>query len=297
MLKKPQDMKMNKKISIMILMLLIPFIALAQEAEEEKEVKYDEFGEVIEEEEVYIYNYDPKAIGITVNLSTMTFIGDNPARNAFFETKSDENGEDIDILGGSLQETQSGIDLKFLFPLKNEDLHIPVGFDYIWCKARELDNMEASEYNGKVISQYKSNIFSLYTGIQYDLIEFPEYRIRMHADLLAYATYFHNNDFSKVVKDGATVKKEIPLESKDDTFRAGLGVNLGAEARIYRGLFFNWDLGVSCYNLIGRDDERGQLMTPQKQFENKEDLLFGYQLKVGFLYFISFKKNNIENEI
>ncbi len=289
MLKKQSDIKMTKRISMVLIVLAL--IALSSTTSSAQGPEVDEFGDVIEEKDVYVYHYDPQAIGLSANLSTMTLVGDNPARVSFVDVHSDAEGNEDVTYGGSLSETQSGIDFKFIIPLANDKLHIPVGIDYIWCHAAELENLPQDKDADRLLMDYKANIFSMYSGIQYDLIEFPEYHIRIHGDLLAFGSYYHNYGFKAIFKKGnGDVVSTVIQETKDNAFRLGMGVNFGAEARVLRGLFFNWDLGLNCYNLIGRDDKRGQLLTPHTISENQEDLLFGYTLKIGLLYYLSFEK-------
>lgn len=218
------------------------------------------------------------------NLSTLTFIGDNPSRLSFYDAKYVDGEREV-VIGGSMKEAQRGIDAHLNFQFSEASTYrIPVGFEYIWCSSSEMQN----RYPTRLIARFETDIMSAYSGIHKVLWSEPVYDISLYAGLEIRGSYFHNIYYDVYFKRDGEIVLRSNLTEKDNALRLGASFRFGGEGKLYKDFYIGWSTGITCMNLIGIDAERGELMTPEGAYENKESFLFAYNINVGIFY--KFKK-------
>lgn len=220
-------------------------------------------------------------IHFTGGLSTLTFVGDNPATHGFVHDFKEGADKDFTI-GGSFQETQRGIDLRADLSMTEDDKwRIPVGFNYIFCRSREMRNYREL----KAVKAFNTDILSLYSGVHYCLWKYPVQDISVYAGAEVYGSYFTNIKYEIYFKDGGKELDREPRPTKDNAFRIGSALRLGGEGKVYKDVYLSWGVGLHCMNLLIRDEGRGELMTPSLEYEYnyEETFLFGYSVNIGAL--------------
>lgn len=218
------------------------------------------------------------------NLSTLTFIGSNPARLSFYNTKHSDGEEEV-TLGGSMKEAQRGIDAHINLQFEETSTYrIPIGVEYLICSAYEMQNYRSM----RNITAFKTDIITIYSGLHKIIWNYPEYDISLYTGLELRGTYFHNIYYDNYNKKDGEILARANLTPKDNALRLGATARFGGEGKLYKDFYIGWSGGLTCMNLIGRDADRGELMTPEAFYENHESLLFGYNINVGIFY--KFKK-------
>ena len=219
---------------------------------------------------------------LSVNLNTLTFIGSNAARLSFVNVATESDGSETITIGGSLKETQRGININVSIPIgKNNKYEIPIGADYLFFGAKEMQN-----YNSmRNITVFDCDMLSFYTGVHRVLYDYRGlFDLTIHGGFTLNFNSFRNSLFEIQFKKNGQLVETIDFDEKDDANRLGISGMIGGEGRLINNVYVNWSFGLTCLNLFWRDDERGELLTPTNSLEDKENLLFGYNIILGILY-------------
>lgn len=229
-----------------------------------------------------IYDYD---YTLGIGLSTSKILGDNlsalPMRLVVFDD------EDTRV-GGSFNGAMPGIDVRMNYQLDdNGDWRMPIGLDYVFYSARErqpLTPFYTQYYNHEV------NVFSPYIGLNYTLLRLPLAKSLVYGGIEFRGSYVHNAEFtfSEEYVNDPTQNSNF-TNSKDDAFRMGGLVRLGIEGELYERYILNASWGMGVMNLLGRDDSRGQLLTPLNNIgavtgENTEELITNFYFSLSIHY-------------
>lgn len=220
---------------------------------------------------------------VTGGLAIMNIIGNNPAAMPFVKEEVMDNGEYKYTYGGSFQETQSGFDVNLRIPLDDNDkLRIPIGLEYIFFRSKELEHVISSESSHDFLLVNKLDLITLYSGMHYVLLKYPEYDINIYTGFEVRGTYLTYSDFrgTEIFKDDVDKVWDLNDKDKTDAFRIGACVKFGGEGRIYKNMYANWFFGLTALNLIGTEKSRGEFLTPGTVLETRESTVFTYQ--IGF---------------
>ena len=205
-----------------------------------------------------VYDYD-YSLGIA--FTTSKILGDNPAINTLTPLSTS-------VLGGSFNGAMPGVEVKGQYKLDDVgDWRLVGGFNYTFYSAREKVPRENSIYR----ITHEVNIFSPLIGINYTLFRFPSALSSIYAGVEARYNYLHGsealfNDESK--QTGETTL--LATYGKENASRVGGIFKLGLEGELHENYMINVSWGVDVLNAIGRDNNRGQLLSPY----NMEDLRF-----------------------
>lgn len=211
-----------------------------------------------------------------IGLSTTKIIGDNP--NTF-----DFGNPDSDIIGGSFNEWQPGIDLRLLFVLnESRTLRLPIGIDYQIFRAYERFPLVVTSE----VFRQKLNIMSFYTGINYTLIKFPVADARLFASLEPRFSYIHLLSFEQDIdyKNPARRDSIVSYPTKNNAFRIGGSLKLGIDGKVKNNFYVNVSFGISSVNLLLRDDDRAELFTPDKSFQDGESIVGTMNMTIMLQY-------------
>lgn len=205
-------------------------------------------------------------------LSTDWITSDNPA--VYRLASSDTAINPKDEFGGALDGMQVGFGVRIYADLDaQKKFRIPLGVDiYTFSGVQALN---ATTY--KVRLRHDVNVFTGIVGFEYSFLEFP----------LAYARAFVGGEIrplyvapNNIVQDdftigptGNIISTHKEFNGKPGAFRLGGMVRLGIEGEIYYPVFLNTSIGYGVMNLIGRKDDRGELLTPRNINEPKEQML------------------------
>jgi len=223
-----------------------------------------------------------KNVSLSAGLVTTQILGDNPGTWPIIERDASLNHD----IGGSFKGNQPGFGLRLNLPVDKDGLFIaPVGFDYIYFRALE-----------RVPIATKTTLFLMHSvsvptatlGMNYFFLKFPIANVRAFAGLEARGSFVQEGDFYRRFEYGNFDSVAIiDTKTKSSVFRLGGALKLGIEGEFLSPWYVTTGVSLDAMNLIGKDGNRGELLTPMKSFENKESLV----LNLHFLFMIQYKFN------
>ncbi len=192
-----------------------------------------------------------------------------------------EEGEDF-IRGGSFDVAQPGIEFRMEYYL-NDRFTIPFGLDYTFFTSKELvplNNFIYFKYDHKI------KYTGIYTGLYYTIKKYKILDTRIYGGIDARASFINNIEFKQYM-----VFREIPelndtrdLNTKSNAFRFGGTAKLGVDANFNEYLNMHFDFAYSIINLIGAEDDRGELFSVDKDFQNQESLVHMFHISLMLQY-------------
>lgn len=216
---------------------------------------------------------------IGAGISTTKIMGDNPG--AWQILNKDTS---IYQLGGSFDGPQPGIDIRMTFDMdKRGSIRVPLGFEYTFYSAKE--RVPIARYLTAFLSN-ELNVSSIYTGIQYAFVEFPKARAKGYIGFDVRASFIHKATYRYQERYVLNPEndQDITLHIKEDTWRMGTIFRLGFEGDLYKKMQINVSAGPGMMNLVGRDDERRELLTPKKLFETQESVVWNFYFTLMLQY-------------
>lgn len=220
---------------------------------------------------------------IGIGLSGTAFFNDNPSWKPISYTPDPNDF----IVGGSFDGLESGIHLSVMTNLnESSSLLLPLSFEYDWLSSAE----EMYPFTGaKWQVKHSIDIQKIGTGLQWQFLTFPFKDVKgyMEADIKGIfinQQIFKREETLRHADGSVTVTKNSYLP-KQTAFRIGAEYKLGFRGQLANNLFINSFLGIELLNLIGRDAERGELLTPFPNNESKEQ----YVPNLHFVLMIEYK--------
>lgn len=203
------------------------------------------------------------------NLNTLPLIPNRPYNDKF-------------IQGGSFDNAQTGIEARYSMPLgTSERWRIPIILDYTFYSAKEL---QAASPNLYIHFKNESNLLGLNTGLHYFLAKYPFSKAKIYTGLELRTVYVHNVNYMHRVdyKQPGFEEYEFTFNSsKKNGFRLGTYARLGVEGLLAKNLYVNISFAGGVLNLVGRDNDRGELFTPDNTYQTEESLV--YTIDTSFL--------------
>ncbi len=209
--------------------------------------------------------FDSYAIG--AGFSTVSILGDNPAKLPIIQNDTNKKF----IYGGSFDAVQSGFATRLTL-YKGDRIRIPVDLDLTIYSSGERYPI-----SGLLTVYYWHEVhnLSIGTGLHYVLtyLDWAEADIYSGIDLrgniitkseLTYRDHWRNSpnrDTSYIV------------DRKSGAFRFGSYARLGIDGKLKNKLRIDASVALGLLNIIPRDNKRGELLTPLKIFENKEQIV------------------------
>ncbi|MDT3739743.1 MAG: hypothetical protein RO257_09600 [Candidatus Kapabacteria bacterium] len=211
-------------------------------------------------------------IGTKVNfglgLISTGIVGDNRAKLPMATTSTDEDA----FTGGSFKYTQPGIQARLTFPINNyEDFRFISTFEYTFFVGRERFGYD----NVTVLFSNKLNLMSFGFGLEYVWANLDFANAKLYTGVDVKANYIYKIYSDRYIKylDNYIEPDLLIYDAKEDALRFGGNIKLGVEGRLRQNFHVNTGFSLGLVNLIGRDDSRGELMTPSTDFENHESFL------------------------
>lgn len=229
-----------------------------------------------------VYDYD---YSLGVAFTTSKILGDNPAINTMRLINSS-------VPGGSFNGAMPGVELVGQYKLDDiGDWRLVGGLNYTFYSARERFPSDLSENR----LTHTVNILTPLVGINYTIFRFPSAMSSFYAGLQLRYNYIHGSEFTfteTLNSTGEIVPRKPRDIGKENTGRVGGLLKLGIEGEISENYMINVSWGIDVLNAFGRDNGRGQLLTPfqQKDFvivvpsELKEDLTYNFYFSLMIQY-------------
>lgn len=211
---------------------------------------------------------------VATGLTTTSILGNNPAKLPMVPMTDEEDA----VTGGALKHAQPGVELRFTFPVDmSETMSIPLSLDYTFFTGRERINTSQFIVD---IWTHSLNIFSINTGLHYVFYKMDFANAKMYGGMEARLSFIHNID-TRAERD--YLEDLLPDETwivpaKESTTRFGGNLRLGVEGKLHKNLYVNTGAVLSVVNLIGKDDARGELLTPIKFLEVQESTLSSFHI-------------------
>jgi hypothetical protein len=228
--------------------------------------------------DLYDYEY---SLGIA--FTTSKILGDNPAINTLRPINSS-------VPGGSFNGAMPGVEVKGQYKLDDVgDWRLVGGVNYTFYSAREKFPGDISIFR----LSHSLNILSPLVGINYTIFRFPSAMSSFYAGIEARYNYVHASEF--ILNETSRINDEFLSErsiSKESAGRVGGLVKLGIEGEISDNYMINVSWGIDVLNALGRDNDRGQLLTPYSTevlvpglgYELEEELTYNFYFSLMIQY-------------
>ncbi|MCX7909253.1 MAG: hypothetical protein N2560_07040 [Ignavibacteria bacterium] len=221
-------------------------------------------------------NSQLRDLAVEIGLIPTSVFGDNGASNVF------TTGVKESTIGGGFFGFQNGILLKTVWVLEESNLSIPFGLEYIFYRA-----YHRVPYAPRVTFYFKHFIDAptLTLGLRYNLFKLPFANVKAYAELDARGSFIGKSNYSLRIDYEALDSTEIKKVShKNSVFRFGTGFKIGFLGEIVHPWYANMFASVSYVNLLGKNNRRGELLTPVPKYESSENPVYNFQLAVTLFY-------------
>lgn len=241
-----------KKIIISILLIVSSLLLHAQEKQK------------IVSTRQYINNYS-----IAGGFHFNQILGESIGRKAMISYAEVADTNIVAKPGGSYDGIQSGLEIRMTYYLGDEDEYkIPFGVTYDFYRAKEYTPI------GTKLAQSLANshdIIGMYFGFDYKLLDFWRGNVNLYAGSYINLNYVINHEYTvEYINKFDPDKDSTSTSSKENAFRLGPNFHFGFEGEIEKNWHLNFTIGVGILNLIGTDDNRGELLTNRKVTATKE---------------------------
>lgn len=152
----------------------------------------------------------------------------------------------------------------------NRKYRISLGGDYLFLSGGQ--RMEEKFF--QLIGRHTMNIISLSSGLEYAFATLPLANAKVYAGAEASCSFLENIEFQRQLyyKVFDTLIVQTPT-TKQSATRLGAAIRLGIEGELLDPLYINMSVAYSAVNLFNRDDNRGELLTPQRIGEFQESVV------------------------
>lgn len=217
---------------------------------------------------------------IAVGLSTTQIMGDNAGRLPL-----QPSGEvEPYVFGGGFLGAQPGIEFRITVPLDEERRwRVPFGLDYQFYSAK--DRMPV----GSSIVDYRDHslqVITPYAGLSYVLQDFRFLKAKTYVSLEFRAAMINN--VKSIWREDYLYFEDldttIVYRTKPETTRLGGVLKFGVEGKLFDPIQLNANVGLSLMNIVGRDENRRELLTPFRLFEVKESFVLNLNFSLLFQY-------------
>lgn len=220
-------------------------------------------------------------ITVSGGLTTLRILGDNANTAPILQRDTSKK----QIIGGSFNGTNPGFGLKANFGLdKGGKFNIPLGFEYIffWTAQRIPISRKTTAY-----LKHTADMPVVTLGFDYKFYRLPFANVKLYAGAEFRGSFIMQGDYNRQIEyaefDSIVVYDN---KTKNSTFRGGLGFKLGLDGQVIDKFWLNLNFSWTYLNMIGKDDSRGELLTPTKLFESKESevVTFNFQFLLQYRF-------------
>lgn len=208
-------------------------------------------------------------IQIGVGLTTSWINGTNPATDIIFPKDT------IHSIGGGFNGQQPGLAIRGVFIMDQERrMRITAGLDYIWYTG--LQRIEGPGYT--FYARHNLDLPTVVLGFEYAFLNLPLANAKMYVGMDARYSILTNGDFRrKIVYKLIDVISDTTINTKESFGavqpRLGAAIKVGIEGELLDPVYVNISGAYGAINLFGRDDKRGEYLTPTNLSEIKENIL------------------------
>lgn len=213
-------------------------------------------------------------------LRTVQILGTNPNNSPMLQRDTLKE----QYIGGGFTQTNSGIVLAgFVEFGETADFVLPFGFEYT-----EFIALERVPISPRTTAYLRNTVVapSLFVGMNYKFFTFPFAGVRAYTGIEFNTNFFQSTDFYRRIEYGSLDSNMITrIKTKTPATRIGGDIKLGFDGPVYQRLFINASIALSAANLLFRDDNRGELLTPTKLDESKENIMLTFRFGLFLRYY------------
>lgn len=210
------------------------------------------------------------------------FIGGGITGTNIFESNlgwkpiANKTGDSTYQIGGSFDGIETGILIKGETNLdKDGNFMLPFSFEFVWLNAFEL----VPQRTTKDYYSHYVNLQKISTGLNYFFYTFPLQNVKPFIGFECKGVFINSQEMErKIVFTQTNTSKVMNATTKDPVFRLGAEIKGGFRGEITENFYLNFSGGIEWINLIGRDDARGELLTPFPGADNKESIVPNYHI-------------------
>ncbi len=213
---------------------------------------------------------------VSAGLSTFWINGANPAR------------ETLAFLGGGFSGAQSGVAVKLAFPealsvLPSLPLDVVLFAETIFFRGRERYPYP----NANLYRSFGIDVASLSVGLERTFVHFSSLTSAF-AGMEIRGTLVSRGLFEQrfVRLNGEIIERNTyTVRTKTTAWRLGLTMRVGVRGKFDPDFAMEASIGYSALNLLGRQPERGELLTPDPTLEVQERIVAGVVSSIMILYY------------
>lgn len=217
-----------------------------------------------------------KDLGIELGLIPTSVFGDNGA-SSFFTVMQKES-----TIGGGFFGFQNAFLIKTIWNIGKSEFSIPFGLEYIFYRA-----YHRVPYAPRVTFYFKHFIDAptLTLGLRYNLFRLPFANVKAYSEIDVRGSFIGKSNYSLRIDYESLDSTEFKNVSlKNAVFRMGAGFKIGFLGEIVHPWYANMFLSVNYVNLMGKNNARGELLTPVPKYETVENPVYNFQLAVSIFY-------------
>lgn len=261
--------KFKRYIIILASVLLLTINVSAQESKSKTKVN-----QVLDTKKIFPYDYT-----LGIGISTAKILNPNPNSRSMNPLVHRDG-----YIGGSFKGAMPGIDLRATFQLDEDGFwRLPVGVDMTFYSAKERLPITT-----KLTDRFENNasIYAPYIGLNYTLVQIPKARASFYLGVEARASIIDGPAFRFIRTYDLIPEQSFDITeyNKENTVRLGGMLKLGLEGELIDNYMINSSIGYGVLNTFMRDNARGELLTPRKDFETKESYLQGMFFTIMLQY-------------
>jgi len=217
-----------------------------------------------------------KDFAIEFGTCPTSVFGNNSASSVFISSEKDSP------IGGGFFGFQNGIYFRGTWQKDGKNYAFPVGFEYIFYRA-----YHRVPYAPKVTLYLRHfiDVPTVTLGFRYYLFKLPFANVKCYSEIDARGSFVGKSNYSVRIDyenlDSTDVRS---VSYKNSVFRIGGDFKIGFLGEVFHPWYVNLFSTVSFINIFGRNDSRGELLTPVPDFEHKENPVYNFQLGIGVYY-------------
>lgn len=216
---------------------------------------------------------------LSLGYTGLILFSDNPGAKPMLERDSTKK----QVVGGSFDMAQPGLQFQLLYPIdKAEKWKVPIKFEHYFFHAAEI--VPLSRYI-RYDLEHKVQITAISLGLNHYFFKAPFANVNFFAGAEIKANMLSDNEYNYFQdhKIDDTRDTSVTLSPKKACQRIGAAFHLGFEGEVESPVYVIANAAVGSMNLIGKDDERGELLTILN-YEDKESTVFYWQIVFAIQY-------------
>jgi hypothetical protein len=207
---------------------------------------------------------------VALGLSTLWILGNNPNSTPIYNRDTTAKY----LYGGGFNGSQPGIMLQCTYTIDDDSRFvIPFGVDYTFFSTGER---VPQPNNVLYWFTNSSNVTTPFIGLNYFFWKIPNINVRTYLGVEFRASLIPQGTYTWEYQDKPNhIDSTTTIKTKNQIQRYGGDFKLGVEGVLIHPFYLNTSIGIGAINVLGRDNNHGELFTPIKDLDmNTETLTY-----------------------